>query len=116
MLIGRANKIIDDALAKGEGDFVEDVAAELPLQAIADLLGVPFEDRRKLFDWSNQMLAGDDPEYGGQPDVAAAEILGYAMEMAADRQGQPARRPHHQAGPGRRRRRAASTRTSSATS
>ena len=32
------------------------------------------------------MLAGDDPEYGGQPDVAAAEILGYAMEMAADRE------------------------------
>jgi cholest-4-en-3-one 26-monooxygenase len=89
VLIGRANKIIDDALAKGEGDFVEDVAAELPLQAIADLLGVPFEDRRKLFDWSNQMLAGDDPEYGGQPDVAAAEILGYAMEMAADRKVNP---------------------------
>ena len=89
MLIGRANKIVDDALAKGEGDFVEDVAAELPLQAIADLLGVPFEDRRKLFDWSNQMLAGDDPEYGGQPDVAAAEILGYAMEMAADRKVNP---------------------------
>ena len=89
VLIERANKIIDDALAKGEGDFVEDVAAELPLQAIADLLGVPFEDRRKLFDWSNQMLAGEDPEYGGQPDVAAAEILGYAMEMAADRKVNP---------------------------
>jgi cholest-4-en-3-one 26-monooxygenase len=89
VLIQRADKIIDDALAKGSGDFVEDVAAELPLQAIADLLGVPFEDRRKLFDWSNQMLAGEDPEYGGQPDVAAAEILGYAMEMAADRKENP---------------------------
>ena len=89
VLIQRADKIVDDALAKGEGDFVEDVAAELPLQAIADLLGVPFEDRRKLFDWSNQMLAGEDPEYGGQPDVAAAEILGYAMEMAADRKLNP---------------------------
>src|SRR6195952_1583185 len=89
VLLQRADKIIDDALAKGSGDFVEDVAAELPLQAIADLLGVPFEDRRKLFDWSNQMLAGEDPEYGGQPDVAAAEILGYAMEMAADRKANP---------------------------
>ena len=89
VLIQRADKIIDDALAKGEGDFVVDVAAELPLQAIADLLGVPQEDRRKLFDWSNQMLAQDDPEYGGQPDVAAAEILGYAMEMAADRRENP---------------------------
>ena len=52
---------------------------------IADLLGVPQEDRRKLFDWSNQMLAYDDPEYNAQPDVAAAEILGYAMTLAAER-------------------------------
>ena len=89
VLIGRADRIIDDALAQGEGDFVSEVAAELPLQAIADLLGVPQEDRRKLFDWSNQMLASDDPEYGGAPDVAAAEILGYAMEMADDRLKNP---------------------------
>jgi cholest-4-en-3-one 26-monooxygenase len=88
-LIGRADKIIDDALAKGEGDFVFEVAAELPLQAIADLLGVPQEDRRKLFDWSNQMLAYDDPEYNAQPDVAAAEILGYAMALAEERRKDP---------------------------
>jgi cholest-4-en-3-one 26-monooxygenase len=50
---------------------------------------VPQEDRRKLFDWSNQMLAQDDPEYGGQPDVAAAEILGYAMQMAEERKRNP---------------------------
>ncbi|RNM14185.1 cytochrome P450 [Nocardioides pocheonensis] len=89
VLVERANKIVDDALAKGEGDFVFEVAAELPLQAIADLLGVPMEDRRKLFDWSNQMLAYDDPEYDAQPDVAAAEILGYAMALAEERAKDP---------------------------
>ncbi|MGN6781775.1 MAG: cytochrome P450 [Marmoricola sp.] len=88
-LVERAHRIADDALAKGEGDFVFDVAAELPLQAIADLLGVPQEDRRKLFDWSNQMLAYDDPEYDAQPDVAAAEILGYAMALAEERRANP---------------------------
>jgi cholest-4-en-3-one 26-monooxygenase len=88
-LIARANKIVDDALARGEGDFVFEVAAELPLQAIADLLGVPQEDRRKLFDWSNQMLAYDDPEYDAQPDVAAAEILGYSMALAEERKQDP---------------------------
>ena len=56
-----------------------------PLQAIAELLGVPQEDRRKLFDWSNPMLAYDDPEYDVDPAIAAAEILGYAMGMAEDR-------------------------------
>lgn len=89
VLVGRANTIIDDALAKGEGDFVFDVAAELPLQAIADLLGVPQEDRRKLFDWSNQMLAYDDPEYDADPEAAAAEILGYAMGLAEQRKQDP---------------------------
>ena len=88
-LVGRANAIVDEALAKGKGDFVFDVAAELPLQAIADLLGVPQEDRRKLFDWSNQMMSYDDPEYDVDPDVAAAEILGYAMGMAEDRRTNP---------------------------
>lgn len=85
----RARGIVAAALEAGEGDFVEQVAAELPLQAIADLIGVPQEDRFKLFDWSNQMLASDDPDIQGQPDVAAAEILAYAMEMAADRKANP---------------------------
>ncbi len=85
----RANTIVDDALAKGEGDFVFEVAAELPLQAIAELLGVPQEDRRKLFDWSNQMLAYDDPEYNADPATAAAEILAYAMGLADERRKNP---------------------------
>jgi len=88
-LVDRAKGIVEEALAKGEGDFVEEVAAELPLQAIAELLGVPQEDRRKLFDWSNQMLAYDDPEYGGDPEAASIEILGYAMGLADARRSNP---------------------------
>ena len=85
----RAHSIVQEAVAKGSGNFVEDVAAELPLQAIAELIGVPQEDRHKLFEWSNQMLASDDPEIVGDPEVASAEILGYAMMMAADRKAAP---------------------------
>ena len=86
----RAETIVKEARgARRPGNFVEDVAAELPLQAIADFIGVPQEDRRKLFEWSNQMLSYDDPDVEGDPDVAAAEILGYSMEMAADRKANP---------------------------
>jgi cholest-4-en-3-one 26-monooxygenase len=85
----RARRIIAEAAERGDGNFVEDVAAELPLQAIADFLGVPQEDRKKLFDWSNQMLAYDDPDYDSSPDVAAAEILGYFMAMAEERRTNP---------------------------
>jgi cholest-4-en-3-one 26-monooxygenase len=89
IMVSRGARIVKEAVAKGKGNFVEDIAAELPLQAIADLLGVPQEDRHKLFVWSNQMLAADDPDIQGEPDVAAAEILGYSMMMAADRKANP---------------------------
>ena len=52
----RAQNIAKAAAAEGSGDFVEQVSCELPLQAIAGLMGVPQEDRKKLFDWSNQMV------------------------------------------------------------
>ena len=51
------------AAAQGSGDFVEQVSCELPLQAIAGLMGVPQEERKKMFDWSNQMVGDQDPEF-----------------------------------------------------
>ena len=88
-LRARANLIVTEAKAKGEGNFVTDIACELPLQAIADLVGFPQEDRQRVFDWTNQMVAYDDPEFEGDPAVAAAEILGYAMGMGEDRKACP---------------------------
>ena len=88
-LTTRAEQIVQTALAEGTGDFVTDVACELPLQAIAELLGIPQEDRRKIFAWSNEMIGYDDPEYGGDSQAAAAELVGYAMIMAEDRRGCP---------------------------
>ncbi|WP_040837559.1 cytochrome P450 [Nocardia brevicatena] len=83
-LTERAERIVHEAKKSGRGDFVAQVACELPLQAIAELIGVPQEDRRQIFDWSNQMLNYDDPEYG-DPALASAEILGYAWNMAEQR-------------------------------
>ena len=88
-LAARAAAIVQTALAEGTGDFVTDVAAELPLQAIADLLGIPQADRGKIFAWSNEMIGYDDPEYGGDSQAAAAELVGYAMVMAEDRRACP---------------------------
>ena len=85
----RSRDIVAEAVAKGEGNFVEDVAAELPLQAIAGLLGVPQEDRGKLFEWSNQMMSYDDPEVEGDEAVAFMEILGYSMALADERRRNP---------------------------
>ena len=88
-LEARTQRIVSEAVDKGTGNFVDDIASELPLQAIADLLGVPQEDRHKLFHWSNQMMSYDDPEVEGDQAVAFMEILAYSMALADERRKQP---------------------------
>ncbi len=88
-LQARAGRIVAEASSAGGGDFVTEVACELPLQAIAELLGVPQHDRKKIFNWSNQMIAYDDPEYDVDPAIAASELIAYAMEMGQDRLEHP---------------------------
>ncbi len=86
----RAQNIVTEAAKKDTGDFVRDVACELPLQAITELLGVPQEDRHKIFDWSNRMVGSEDPDY--DPDdgqVAMFELMSYFMAVAEDRKETP---------------------------
>ncbi|WP_406272672.1 cytochrome P450 [Nocardia sp. NBC_00881] len=89
-LTERAARIVHEAKKSGGGDFVEQVACELPLQAIAELIGIPQEDRMKIFDWSNQMISYDDPEFEGDHHAATAEVMGYAWNMAEQRRTCPA--------------------------
>ena len=86
------NKIIDDVIESGECDFVVDVAAEVPLQVIAEMIGVPQEDRHKLFEWSNRMIGSEDPEYTVSAEEvmnAQVEMFMYANELAAERRANP---------------------------
>jgi cholest-4-en-3-one 26-monooxygenase len=86
----RAERIVKAAAAGGCGDFVEQVSCELPLQAIAGLLGVPQQDRKKLFDWSNQMVGDQDPEFATNNAIAASvELIMYAMQLAAQKAKEP---------------------------
>ena len=86
----RAQNIAKAAAAEGSGDFVEQVSCELPLQAIAGLMGVPQDDRKKLFDWSNQMVGDQDPEFAGNDAIAASlELIMYGMRMATERAEKP---------------------------
>jgi cholest-4-en-3-one 26-monooxygenase len=90
-LTDRAYKIVEEAAKKDTGDFVRDVACELPLQAIAELLGVPQQDRFKIFDWSNRMIGNEDPDYDPEDSqMASFETLSYFMEMAEQRKECPA--------------------------
>ena len=89
-LAERARDIAEKALAEGTGDFVEQVSCELPLQAIAGLMGVPQEDRMKLFHWSNQMVGDMDPEFADNDAISASvELITYGMTLAAERADTP---------------------------
>jgi cholest-4-en-3-one 26-monooxygenase len=91
-IIGYADGIIDAVCERGTADFVEEISAELPLLVIAELLGVPQEDRRKVFEWSNRMIGSADPEYmveGADPSEAAMQVFSYAEELAAQRRLAP---------------------------
>jgi cholest-4-en-3-one 26-monooxygenase len=89
-LTERAHKIVAEAAEQDAGEFVRDIACELPLQAIAELLGVPQEDRHKIFEWSNRMVSYDDPDFDPEDgQTASFEMLSYFMEMAEDRKATP---------------------------
>jgi cholest-4-en-3-one 26-monooxygenase len=87
-----ADEIINSVCEKGEADFVTEISAELPLQVIADLLGVPQDDRHRMFDWSNRMIGNQDPEYGisaEEAGAAAMELYAYASALFADKRIDP---------------------------
>ena len=87
-----AGEITDGIIERGSCDFVVDVAAELPLQVIAELMGVPQEDREKLFEWSNRMIGSEDPEYSVSAEVAmtaATEMFAYANDLATEKRANP---------------------------
>ena len=85
-------RIIDAVAPLGRCDFVRQVAGELPLQVIAELLGIPHEDRHRVFDWSNRLIGFDDPEFSttiADGQQAAAEMFAYAQGLASERKEHP---------------------------
>jgi cholest-4-en-3-one 26-monooxygenase len=87
-----ARDLVANAARRGHCDFVVDVAAELPLQVIAEMMGVPQADRHKVFDWSNRLIGSEDPEYAVTAEDAmgaAAEMFAYANDLATEKRANP---------------------------
>jgi cholest-4-en-3-one 26-monooxygenase len=90
-LENRTRIIVDRVCEKGECDFVTELSSELPLQAIAEMLGIPLEDRSRIFDWTNKMIGSSDPEFAtsrADVDQAFAELYAYSHEL--QKQHEPA--------------------------
>ncbi|MDQ3716214.1 MAG: cytochrome P450, partial [Actinomycetota bacterium] len=80
-------RLIVDRMLSGPPvcDFAKDVAADLPLLALADVLGVPTEDRWLLFDWSNRVIGFLDPDYAVSADFDATTGTPLAREAVSVR-------------------------------
>ena len=91
----KATTIVDDLLERypdGECDFVEEVAAPLPLQIICEMMGIPESDIKQIFSWTNVILGAGDPDYGGSLEAlmtAALSMFQYAQALGEDRIANP---------------------------
>ena len=91
MVRERAASIVDRVAPLGECDFVNDVAAALPLEIICDMMGIPPSDYRRIYELTNTILGVGDPEYATTiPELMGAglELFQYAQALGAERLAQ----------------------------
>jgi cytochrome P450 len=89
----RAARMIDHLLAEGGGDWIDDVADALPMTVIGDIIGIPEEDRPRIFDSLDRILKARLPDgrLGPQHETNLyATIFSYAMELTAEKRRNPA--------------------------
>ncbi len=67
---GLARDIIERAVERGEFDWVESVAAELPMWVFSEIMGLPVEDRRLIIELGDKILGNTDPAVVGEEYVA----------------------------------------------
>jgi len=86
-----AKRIVDNVARKGSCEFVTELACELPLILICELMGIPEEDRKQMFEWSNAMIGGDDPEMnaGADSKTVSIQMWMYANALAQKKREQP---------------------------
>ena len=88
----KAKQIVDRVAPMGECDFVTEIAAQLPLQIICDMLGIPAWQHQRIFELTNVILGVGDPEYASSMEelmAAAMELYQYAFELGEDRLKDP---------------------------
>ena len=89
----RAAVVVDNVCEKGEVEFVEEIAAQVPVQMICEMIGLEPEVWPRMFELSNQLIGSrDDPDYQelpGGPEAGAMEVYMLCDEVAANRRANP---------------------------
>jgi cytochrome P450 len=82
-----ARQIVDEVIERGECEFVDDVAGALPSYVIAEMLGIPLEDGRRLYELTEKLHTGYVAE--GENEQAKMQMFQYATELAARKRADP---------------------------
>jgi cytochrome P450 PksS len=89
-IVALANQLIDTVLPRGHMDLIDDYAFELPITIIAELLGVPHQDRDRFRQWSNVMVGErTSPEAFSEIAAAGRAFAAYLTELFAVRRKEP---------------------------
>ena len=86
---GTVDRLLDDVATRTSCDMVSDIAVELPLQVIADLVGVPPEDRHQVFEWTEKTFGFDAAVSQEERHAAAMAMYAYADQMCEIRKTEP---------------------------
>jgi cholest-4-en-3-one 26-monooxygenase len=88
----RARTIVESVDGRDEIEFSLDIAAELPMQAICEMIGIPDEDRHRATALANRLVGAQDPDFQSSEEdaqLASAELYALCDELAADRRQNP---------------------------
>ncbi|PCJ64417.1 MAG: cytochrome P450 [Candidatus Hydrogenedentota bacterium] len=83
LVVQAATKTLDKIIKNGSGDFVTDIAAPFPIRVICDIMGIPESQHEFVFDITNTILGGSDPEFISEDKDLATEIMGAATQLIA---------------------------------
>ena len=78
------DRVLTEALPKGEFDFVREISSEIPMQVFAEILGVPQEDRRLIVDMGDRILGNQDPEFAQEHVDASHRTLPFSSPVAQE--------------------------------
>jgi cholest-4-en-3-one 26-monooxygenase len=88
----QATRIVDAVEGREEIEFVMEIAAELPMQAICEMIGIAEEDRHRATALANRLVGMQDPDFHSSDEdsqIASAEMYAISDQIAADRRSNP---------------------------
>jgi cytochrome P450 len=85
-----AKQIVDAVIAKGECDFVSEIAGEMPSYVIAELMGMPLDDGRELYKLTEAIHTSPEAQPPGAGAAAVFKMFEYGRKLIEEKRAHPA--------------------------